>query len=144
MSSVNSASSGVAALLQTFYSSNSALPSALSSSTVQSALQQASPGDLVQLSAQALQLQQVTGLFGGAAGSDASGAAADSVTALIQALETQAQGNSAGAGSGAAPASTVSSALPSSLASESLAQQEAADLFGANSGSTNSTISLLG
>jgi hypothetical protein len=65
MSSVTSAISGVADLLQTFENTgSSAVSSPLSSSAVQSALQQASPADILQLSEQALRLQQVGGLFG--------------------------------------------------------------------------------
>jgi len=65
MSSVSAVNPAVADLLQVFSKSGSAsLSTALSSTAVQSALDTASPGDLVQLSTQALQLQQVAGLFG--------------------------------------------------------------------------------
>jgi hypothetical protein len=61
-------STGISALMQIV--SNAATPaisSLLSSSKVQSALAKAPPADLVELSDQASQLQEVDGLFGGAA-----------------------------------------------------------------------------
>jgi hypothetical protein len=57
MSSVTMPSPGVSALDQTF-------SSLLSAPKMQVALQNASPGDLVQLSAEAVQLQEANGLFG--------------------------------------------------------------------------------
>jgi hypothetical protein len=69
MSPVSSDSAGVADLLKTFSgtgasASSSAVSSLLASTQVQTDLQSAAPGDIVQLSEQALQLQQVAGLFG--------------------------------------------------------------------------------
>jgi hypothetical protein len=107
MSSVNAVPSGVADLLQTSSKTGfSALFSALSSTSVQSALATASSGDLVQLSQRALALQQVAGLFG----------------------------------------SSDNSAATPTATNETLAQQEAAVLFGTNSpiDGGNRTISLLG
>jgi hypothetical protein len=70
MTSVSSDPSSVADLLQTFSGTGaSASSSALSSTKVQTALQSASPGDIVQLSDQAVQLQQVAGLFASSEGS---------------------------------------------------------------------------
>jgi hypothetical protein len=64
VSSTSATSTGIADLMQMFSSAATpALSSLLSSSTVQSALGKASPADLVQLSDQALQLQEVDGLF---------------------------------------------------------------------------------
>jgi len=61
---VSSDPSGVADLLQTFSGSGaSAASSALASSKVQTALTDASAGDIVELSDQAVQLQQVSSLF---------------------------------------------------------------------------------
>lgn len=141
MSSVSAVTSGVADLLRTFSKAGSSpLPSALSSTSVQSALAIASPGDLVQLSQQALALQQVGGLFGGSdssGSSDASGATAGPGTLILQALASQGQ---------TSQSQIASSPAASPATSETLAQQEAAVLFGTNSvtGSGNSTISLLG
>jgi hypothetical protein len=85
MTSVSANSSGVADLLQTFSgtgatANSSALSSALASAQVQTALQTASPGDIVQLSEQALQWQQVTGLFGS---SDSQENASNSTLSLL-------------------------------------------------------------
>ena len=67
MSSVSPISTGISDLMQMY--SNVATPamsSLLSSSQMQAALAKASPVDIVQLSDQAMQLQEVAGLFGAA------------------------------------------------------------------------------
>ena len=139
MSSVSAVPSGVADLLQTFSKAgSSALPSALSSTAVQSALELASPGDLVQLSQQALALQQVGGLLGGSdssGNSDASqeGAATDPGTLILQALANQAQTSQSHLASSPGPTASNSSApVTPTVTNETLAQQEAAVLFGTN------------
>ena len=115
MSSVSSVNPGVADLLQTFWKNGtSPVSTALSSSGVQSALAIASPGDLVQLSSQALQLQQVAGLFGPSEVSNGTAATQHQPTAT------------------------------SPQANETFAEQEVAALFGTDSVGSNSTISLLG
>ena len=64
MGTVAAANPGVADLLQIVSNAGSpSLSSALSSSNLQSALQAASPADIVQLSSQALQLQVTNALF---------------------------------------------------------------------------------
>jgi hypothetical protein len=64
MSSVSSTTS-LTEVMQMFSSvATPALSSLLSSSTVQSALAKSSPADLVQLSDQAMLLQEAEGLFG--------------------------------------------------------------------------------
>lgn len=64
MISVAAPNPGIASLLQFLSGAASPLISSVtSSSPVQSALENASPADLIQLSAQALQFQQVEGLF---------------------------------------------------------------------------------
>jgi hypothetical protein len=66
--STNNSSTGLADLMQIFSSAATpAVSSLLSSPTVQSALQKAPVADIVQLSDQAMQLQEVNGLFGGSA-----------------------------------------------------------------------------
>jgi hypothetical protein len=81
MTSVSSDPGGVADLLQTFSGTGaSASSSALSLTKVQTALQSASPGDIVQLSDQAVQLQQVAGLF---ASSEQSGTASNSTIQFL-------------------------------------------------------------
>lgn len=65
MNSIPTATStGVSDLLQ-MVSTTPALSSLLSSSAMKTALQKSSPADVVQLSDQAMQLQEVNGLFGG-------------------------------------------------------------------------------
>jgi hypothetical protein len=64
MGSVASTDFSVANLLQTLTSGSPQVSSALSSSTVQTALQSASTSDLVELSGQAVQLQEADLLFG--------------------------------------------------------------------------------
>ncbi len=134
MSSINSVNPGVSDLLKAFSKTGSSpLPAALSTTAVQSALAIASPQDLVQLSEQALQLQQAGGLFGGSGSSDV---AAGNSTA--QSVLSPTSGSN----------STVASApvSPPGVTSQTFAEQEAAALFGTNvsAGWGNSTISLLG
>jgi hypothetical protein len=120
MGSVGAVNPGVGDLLQALYSSNSSLSPVLQSSGVEAAIQTASPVDLVQLSAQALQLQQTADLFGSYdPASQISGPGAT----LLQSLEDQ-----------------NSSAAVSTDAQTNPTLAEADDLFGSN----NSTISLLG
>lgn len=86
MASIAPVNPGVTDVLQLLSGAGSAsVSSALSSPTVQSALQNAPPADLVQLSAAALQLQDVTDLFGGSGSSPAT-AAASSESQLISDL----------------------------------------------------------
>jgi hypothetical protein len=64
MGSVAAAGFSVANLLQNLTSGSPQVSSALSSSTVQTALQSASASDLIELSGQAVQLQEANLLFG--------------------------------------------------------------------------------
>jgi hypothetical protein len=140
MGSVSSTSSNVSNLLQALGAESPALASLLSTSKMQSALEKASPGDLVQLSDQAMQLQQVGLLFGSTDGtqSNAFNPASDSLFSilgpassdpspdpLIQALES-----SLGLG-GANPATSSSStATQIANSTSSLQAQELDSLFG--------------
>ena len=84
---------GIADLSQLLSSTGSAsISSALSSPKVQSALQTAPPGDIVQLSRQAVQLQEVSGLFGN---SGSSQTAATPQALLLQALNSAITGSTA-------------------------------------------------
>ena len=106
MASVTSVNPGVSDLLQTLSSVGStSLSSALSSSKVQSALQTASPGDLVQLSQAALQLQQAVGLFGGSEGNSITGPATPGTAAATTAAQEVSEllGTSSGTGAGNSP-----------------------------------------
>ena len=73
MGSVSSTSSNLSDLLQTLSAASPELSSILSTPQMQSALEKAAPGDLVQLSDQALQLQQVDSMFGSVDGTQATG-----------------------------------------------------------------------
>jgi hypothetical protein len=73
MSAISASSTSISDLMQTFSSvATPALSSLLSSSQVQSALAKSSPADIVQLSDQAMQLQEVDGLFGSSPSTEAS------------------------------------------------------------------------
>jgi hypothetical protein len=138
MGSVSSTSSNLSNLLQALGAESPALASLLSTSKMQSALEKASPGDLVQLSDQAMQLQQVGLLFGSTDGTqtNAFNPAPDSLFSilgpassnpspdpLIQALES-----SLGiAGSNGATSPTTNSIANSA---SSLQAQELESLFG--------------
>jgi len=73
MGSISSTNSNLSNLLQTLQAESPQLSSILSTPNMQSALENASPGDLVQLSDQALQLQQVGLLFGNPDGTQSTG-----------------------------------------------------------------------
>jgi hypothetical protein len=73
MGSVSSTSSTLLNLLQSVAADSPQFSSILSMPNIQSALQNASPGDLVQLSDQALKLQEVGDLFGTSDGTQSSG-----------------------------------------------------------------------
>jgi len=123
-------------LLQSLGAESPALASLLSTTKMQSALEQASPGDLVQLSDQAIRLQQVGLLFGSTAGtqSNAFNPAPDSLFSilgpansnpspdpLMQALESS---------RGLAEANPSSTTNPIASPTGSLQAQELESLFG--------------
>jgi hypothetical protein len=80
MGSVASTSNGLSDLLQTLTNENSPLLSTLSSPAIQAALENAPASDIVQISSQATQLQNVEALFG------APGTAATPTDSLFAAL----------------------------------------------------------
>lgn len=98
-----SSSSLAAGLLQDL-SANSSLSSTFSSPSFETALQSASPADLVTLSAQALQLQQADLLFTDSNPVSSSTSASDSLTAILSAIESSDTASTASA----APSSTAS------------------------------------
>src|ERR1700676_318146 len=73
MGSVNSTSSNLSLLLQTLSADSPQLSSMLATPNMKSALEKATPADLVQLSDQALQLQQVGLMFGSTDGTQSTG-----------------------------------------------------------------------
>jgi len=148
MSSVSAINPAVANLLQTLSKVNSP---ALSSSTVVSALENASPGDLVPLDAAANQLNAVDELLGSTAGSSSSSGIntngilaslelplTDSVDSVLKSLSsaTNNQGSS----------SASSTALPGNqLTAANLENAEAAGLLNAGEGSSlSSPLDLIG
>jgi hypothetical protein len=138
MSAVSAANPGIANLSQLLSSAGSAtLNSALSTPAVQSALQNAPAGDIVQLSDQALQLQEAANLFGVPASSSTT-STPDSL--LLQALNSSLTGstNAGPTTSGSTAASTAATANAAS------ALQQVSELFGTNSSSGNGSLSILG
>jgi len=121
MGSVSSASSLLSNLIQTLDTESPTLSSVFSSPNVKSALQRASPTDVVQLSDDAVQFQEASLLFGNATETPTSNDASDSI---LQSLQSSFAIQS-GVASSAAPATTTP-------ASESQAQ-DLASLFGTTS-----------
>ena len=74
MGSVSLTNSTLTNMLQTLSAESPELSSMLATPQMQSALEKASPGDLVQLSDQALQLQEVGFMFGSADGTQSASA----------------------------------------------------------------------
>jgi hypothetical protein len=128
MSAVPSVNSGVADLTQWLSSTGTtSASSALSSKAVQSALQSASSADLVQLSQQALDLQEASGLFGNAGSSST---AANPETLLLQALNSAITGST----TSGSPAQASAAAA---TATDTSALQQVSELLGSNSSSVN-------
>src|ERR1700733_692407 len=97
--SAGSTNNGLQDLLQTLTNENSPLLSTLSSPNIQSALENAPPGDIVEISEQAQQLQSVDALFG------ISNTASSSTDSLFSALANM---GSSGSGSSLTPGSSLS------------------------------------
>ena len=145
-------SAGVADLLQTLTSAGSPLASTFSSPAVQSALQNASPGDIVKLSDQALQLQETDVLFGdpGSSGSNTSDTF-ESSNNLFAALDASLYTAAAPASSGTPATSSTSSTPSATSVSDQLAAEqsqlqaaETAALFGTGTASSNNLLNVVG
>ena len=150
MSSVAATNPGLSSVLQTLSATSPQLSSILSSSTVQSALKNASPQDIVKLSQQALELQQVSSLFGSSIGTQSvglasnpdslfpalsSGTAGAASAAILQALESPP--------TGAASSATQPSVTDQLAAAfSSMQAQELGSLYG--SASTGSVLNTQG
>jgi hypothetical protein len=128
-----STNNGLSDLLQTLTNENSPLLSTLSSPSIQSALENAPPSDIVEISDQAQQLQSMDALFGISSSSE------NSSTSLFSALATE---ESSG-GSSAASSLNTGSSLADQLAAYqgNMQTQEAQTLLGINP-STNTPSSL--
>ncbi len=95
MGSVSSTNSALLTLLQNVATASPQFSSILSQPGVQSALQNATPGDLATLSDQAVQLQQMSALFGASDGAQSPGftSVPDSLFPGVQAENSGAASN---------------------------------------------------
>lgn len=129
MGSVASTNAGLTDLLQNLTSSSSPLASEFSSPTMQSALESAPPGDIVQLSNEAIQLQEVGTLFGDPTQTSSSIDPSSILAALYPSSSTTASTLVVPPASTAATSSTSSTSAAStsstSLASEMASYQSA-------------------
>ena len=135
-------SAGIADLLQTLTSVGSPLASTLSSPALQSALQNASPADIVKLSDQALQLQETDALFGVPDSTDSSGS-----SDIFNSSSLLASLFGSTASSSGTPSPTSNSPESAQLAAaQSELQAEQAALFTSNTdaSSSGSLLNVLG
>jgi hypothetical protein len=132
----NANNNGLSDLLQTLTNENSPLLSTLSSPSIQSALENAPPTDIVEISEQAQQLQSVDALFG------LSNTANTSTDSLFTALAD------IGSSSSSATSPTTGSSLADQLAAYqgNVQTQEAQTLLGVNpsTNTPNSLFNLIG
>jgi hypothetical protein len=154
MGSVASTNAGLADLMQNLTSASSPLASELSSPAMQAALESAPPGDIVQLSNEALQLQEVGTLFGDPSQTN-SAIDPNSILAALYpssfpsttSASTTAESSLLSAASAASANSTSSATLANDLASYQYAQQsnQVEALFGTTPTTTsNSFFNVLG
>jgi hypothetical protein len=140
MSAIGSVNPGVADLFN-WLSSTGATPatSALSSPSVQTALEGDPSSDLVQLSQQALQLQQAGSLFGI---SDSAETSATPESLLLQALTSSISGSPVNG----SPTSGSESTSTAAATTSALALEQAYQLFGTNlnSGTASGAYSFVG
>jgi hypothetical protein len=132
MGSVSATNSNLTNLLQTLNAASPQLSSMLSGPQMQSALAKESPGDLVQLSDQALELQQVGSMFGNLDGTQSTefNSAPD---LLLQALDSSLGVTGANGGpSGPTGSTSTASSLADQIANNASSfQAQALDaLFG--------------
>jgi hypothetical protein len=142
MGSIPPVNPGVSDLLQTLSNSGlTSVSSTLSTPAVQTALENASPGDIVSLSAEAVQLQEATGLFPSA---DSTQTAA---SIILQALNNSKSGSTAnGASTPAATTPAASAAATAATAAQASELEQVSELFGTNSnaGTGNEPLSFIG
>jgi hypothetical protein len=148
MGTVASVNPGVTDLLQILSNSgSSSLSSTLSSPQIQSALQNASPGDLVQLSNQALQLQEVNSLFGGSDPSQTSGlfstSSPSSSSATLDNLLSALYSSSPGSTSSSSPASSLASQVATYQSELQVEQAQALLGTGASDGASGTLLNVL-
>lgn len=158
MGSVSGASSTLYSMMQTLVSGSPQVSSTLSSDKVQSGLQNASISDKVELSAQALQLQQANLLFGDSMASASSmslafaeiaygpgttaavaGTTSGTASSAGSSATASAAGESTGAGTGSADATGTASGAGSSGSSGSTAADDAAATYAAKAYAAGAT-----
>jgi hypothetical protein len=142
MGSVSSTPADLSDVVQTLSAASPLLSSVLATPNVQSALASASPEDLVRLSDDAMQLQQVGMLFGNDASTQSNpfGTQETGGNGVLQALEASLTSQAAAA----IPSSTTSTTTPSLSSAESTSQQQLmAELFDPTS-TTGSLLNVLG
>jgi len=117
MASVASVNPGVSDVLQTLSGvASGPLSSALSSSSVQSALQNASPTDIAQLSQLAQQLVEANGLFTGSGVSQSAlQTTTTPATLLMQAVASSLPGSATSTSAPTSPGQTLGQAIASGL-----------------------------
>jgi hypothetical protein len=134
MGSVASTNSGLTDLLQTLTQNTSPeMSSVLSMPSVQSALENASPADIVQISTQALELQGIGELFGDSTASTTP-TASDPLLAAVESQLAQ-SGSTAAAASTAAPSATTATSAADSSSSQDQASSAAGSATSAQTSS---------
>lgn len=137
MGSISSANPGLTNLLQTLSNVGSPL---LSSPSVVSALQKASPSDVAQLSTAALQLQNVDAMFG--VSNQSSSSSTSALNSLLASLEAAPTSTPAPTDT-QVPSATTSTVSPADQAASyqaSLQQSEAQTLLGLGSTATSGSL----
>jgi hypothetical protein len=144
MGSISSTGISAASLLQSLTNGSPQFSATLSSPTVQTALQNATAGELVELSTQALQLQESDLLFG-----DSTAAASGTLASTLASLSSppSSDATSVSAASDSSSSASTSASPPTSASSQlatyqtELQSQELEALFGV--GSNNPSTSLI-
>jgi hypothetical protein len=147
MGSVASTNAGLADLLQNLTSASSPLASELSSPAMQSALQKAPAGDIVQLSNEALELQEMGTLFGNPSQTTSTIDPSTILAALYPSSATPTTAGSSPSASTTSSASTSSASPADQLASyeNALQSEQVQTLFGITPTTTsNSLFNLVG
>lgn len=135
MGSISSLNPGITNLLQTLSDVNSPV---LSSPSAVSALEQASPSDLVQLSTAAMQLENVDAMFGMPDASSSNSNAA--LNNLLTTLETPQTTTPSVATAQPAASTTASPAEQAANYDQALQQSEAQTLLGLGSTGTSGSL----
>jgi len=147
MGSVASTNAGLADLLQNLTSASSPLASELSSPAMQAALEKAPAGDIVQLSNEALQLQEMGTLFGNPSQTTSTVDPSSILAALYPSSSTTAASSASTSASATSATSTSSTSTADQLATyeNALQSEQVQTLFGTTPSTTsNSLFNLVG